>query len=204
MIRNLFLSFNQIAPLRLLRPAVLLGVVPFVPAPLVAQASPAALELELTRLSDEWMRAVWDKDDTVLNRLMTDDFVLLTPGSSTRKQTRPDWLSSTRLASTGECSYSNVYVQSMGDFAIMAAELSCKGDYHGIGLEANSVVSDVWVRREGRWRVASRIASTSPRFTGIWMPLMLGAAFPLLAWLFFSFRSGYRHRNSLLSSANRF
>ena len=50
MIRNLFLSFNQIAPLRLLRPAVLLGVVPFVPAPLVdhdgyvaAQSMPSGL-----------------------------------------------------------------------------------------------------------------------------------------------------------------
>ena len=162
------------------------------------------MEQELTRLSDEWMRAVWEKDDAALNRLMTDDFVLLTPGSSTKKQNRPDWLTATRSAGTGECAYSNVFVQSMGDLAIMAAELTCKGDYHGIGLEANSVVSDVWVRREGRWRVASRIASTSPRFTGIWMPLLIGASFPLAAWLFFSFRSGSRQRNSLLSSANRF
>ena len=190
--------------MRLLRPAILLGVVPLTPAPVLAQSPPAALEQELTRLSEEWMRAVWDKDDAVLNRLMTDDFVLLSPGGSPIRQSRPEWLRTARLAGSGECAYANVSVQSIGDLAIMAAELSCKGDFHGIGLEANSVVSDVWIRREGRWRVASRVASSSPRFSGIWMPLLIGASIPLAAWLFFSIRSGYRKSQSLLSSANRF
>ena len=189
--------------MRIFRPALLLSVVPLVPTPVLAQA-PMAIEQELTQLSEEWMRAVWDKDDAVLNRLMTDDFVLLTPGWSNKRQDRPEWLRTARMAGSGECAYSNVAVQILGEYAIMAAELSCKGDYHGIGLEANSVVSDVWVKRGGRWRVASRIASTSPKFRGIWMPLMMGAAFPLVAWAWFASRSRYRGRNSLLSSANRF
>ena len=184
-------------------PAILLSVVPLTPAPVVAQ-SPVPLEQELTRLSDEWMRAVWEKDDAVLNRLMTDDFVLISPGGSSKLQSRPDWLRTTRMAGSGECVYSNVHVQSMSDFAIMSAELSCKGDYRGIGLESSSVVSDVWVKLGGRWKVASRIASTSPRFIGIWMPLMIGAALPLVGWSWFALRGRYRERNSLLSSANRF
>lgn len=91
----------------------------------------------------------------------------------------------------------------MGDFAIMSSHLACRGDHHGIGLEANSVVSDVWVKLDNRWRVASHVASTSPRFTGIWMPLLIGPAFPLLAWFWVLFRGRYRNCNSLLSSANR-
>ncbi len=202
MICNLFVPFTKIASLRLLRPAILLSVVPLMPVPAAAQ--PAPVEQELTRLSDEWMRAVWDKDDAVLNRLMTDDFVLITPGSSSVRQSRPEWLRTARMAGPGECVYSNIQVQWMGDFAIMSAHLSCKGDYHGLGLEANSVVADVWVKLDNKWRVASRVASTSPRFIGIWMPLLIGAAFPLLAWGWFGFRGRYRNRNSLLSSANRF
>lgn len=201
---NNLIPWNTHWPIRLLRPAFLLSLVPLVPAPALAQASPAALEQELTKRSDDWMRAVWDKDDAVLNRLMTDDFVLISPGGTSKIQSRPDWLRNARLAGSGECAYSNIHVQSFGDFAIMAAELSCKGDYHGIGMEANSVVSDLWVKRDGVWRVASRIASTSPRFTGIWMPLLIGAAVPLAAWLWFGVRSRYRQRNSLVSSANRF
>ena len=188
----------------LLRPAILLSVVPLAPAPVLAQAPAPALVQELTKLSDDWMRAVWDKDDAALNRLMTDDFVLFSPGGSIKRQSRPEWLRTARLAGSGECSYSNIHVQSLGDFAIMAAEMSCKGDFHGIGLEANSVVSDVWVMRDGGWKVASRIASTSPRFTGIWAPLLIGAALPLVAWAWFGMRGRYRERNSLLSSANRF
>ena len=192
--------------MRMLRPAILLSAAPFVPAALPAQVpqAPQALEQELTRLSDEWMRAAWDKDDTVLNRLMADDFVLVSPGSVNRIQSRPDWLRNARMAEAGECAYSNIHVQSFGDFAVMAAELSCKGDYHGIGLEARSVVSDVWMRREGGWKVVSRIASSSPRFTGIWMPILIGAAIPLVAWIWVAIRASQRRRGSLLSSANRY
>jgi ketosteroid isomerase-like protein len=190
----------------MLRPAVVLSVVPMVPVPLCAQAPPApqVLEQELARLSDDWMRAVWDKDDAALNRLMTDDFVLLSPGGSKKRQNRPDWLRTARMAGSGECAYSNIHIQSFGDYAILAAELSCKGDFHGIGLEANSVVADVWVKRAGSWKVASRIASTSPRFSGIWMPLLIGATLPLMAWLWFAIKARRRERSSLLSSANRF
>ncbi len=185
----------------MLRPAILLSVVPLVPVPSAAQT----VAQQITQLSADWMRAVWDKDDTVLNRVMADDFVLLSPGGSIKSQTRPDWLRSVRLAGNGECGYSNVHVQSIGsEMAIMAARMSCKGDFHGIGLEADSVVSDVWVKRDGTWRIAARVASTSPHFTGIWMPLLIGAALPLAAWCFFSIRAKLRARDSLLSSANRF
>src|SRR5450432_2520587 len=188
---NIFVPWNVIRPMRLLRPAILLSVVPLVPVPATAQfaAKPVALEAELTKRSEDWMRAVWDKNDGALNLLMADDFVLISPGGSNKVQKRPDWLRNARMAGNGECVYSNIHVQSFGDYAIMAAELSCKGDFHGIGLEANSVVSDLWVRRDGSWRVASRVASTSPRFIGIWMPLLIGAVVPLAAWLWFSVRS---------------
>jgi len=191
---------------RLLRPAILFSVVPIVPGPVAAQpiTPPQTLEQQITQLSEDWMRAVWDKDDAVLNRLMTDDFVLISPGGSIKTQTHPDWLRTVRMAGNGECSYSNIHVHAIGEMAIMAAEMSCKGDFHGIGFEADSVVSDVWVKRDGTWRVAARMASTSPRFTGIWMPLFIGAALPLAAWCWFASRARLRERNSLMSSANRF
>ncbi|HEY3738316.1 MAG TPA: nuclear transport factor 2 family protein, partial [Bryobacteraceae bacterium] len=159
-----------------------------------------------TRLSEDWMRAVWDKDEASLNRLMTDDFVLVSPAGSNKLVRGPEWLRGVRSAGSGACEYSNVHVQSIGnETAIMAAELSCKGDFHGIGMASKSVVSDVWVRRgNGGWRVAARIASTSPRFTGFWMPLLIGAAIPLAAWAWAASRARARERNSLMRSANSF
>ena len=150
------------------------------------------------------MRAVWDKDDATLNRLMADEFVLISPGGPNKRLSRPEWLRNVRMAENGECAYSNIHVQTIGEIAIMAAEMACKGDYHGIGLEAKSVVSDVWVKHDGAWKIAARMASTSPRFRGIWMPLMIGAALPLAAWCWFSVQARFRARDSLLSSANRF
>lgn len=190
--------------MRVLRPAILLSVVPLVPQASFAQPKSMSIEQELTKRSDDWMKAVWDKDDATLNRLMTDDFVLISPAGSPKVQKRPDWLRNSRMAGSGQCAYSNIHVQSFGDFAVMAAELSCRGDFHGIGMEANSVVSDLWVKDDGGWRVASRVASTSPRFTGVWMPLLIGAAVPLAAWAWFMIRLRQRESSSLLRSANRF
>lgn len=56
---NCFVSFNKTGAMRMLRPAILLSVVPLAPAPVLAQ--PVPVEQELTRLFDEWMRAVWEK-----------------------------------------------------------------------------------------------------------------------------------------------
>jgi hypothetical protein len=200
--------WNAIRSMRLFRPAILLGVMPLVPGPVLAAQTPAApqaLEQELTRLSDDWMRAVWDKNDAALNRLVADDFVLLSQGGSSKVLRRPDWLRDVRLAGSGECSYSNVRVQSIGsDTAVVAAELACKGDFHGIGLEAKSLISDVWVKRDGAWKVVARIASTSPQFSGVWIPLFIGAALPLGAWAWFASRARSRERNSLMKSANSF
>jgi ketosteroid isomerase-like protein len=191
----------------LFRPAILLSVVPLVAVPVAAQVNPPAqtLEQQLTQLSEDWMRAVWDKDDVAINRLMADEFVLFSPGAPiSKRQTKPDWLRNARIAGSGECEYSNVHVQAIGEVAVMAAEMHCKGDFHGIGFEASSIVSDVWVKRDGMWKIAARIASTSPRFLGIWMPLFMGAALPLAAWCWFAVTARFRQRNSLLSSANRF
>jgi len=184
--------------MRALRQAILFGFVPMVSLPLAGQ--PQGVDQEINTLSEQWMRAVWEHDDAALNRMMTDDFVYSSPSGSEKLERRQEWLQHFS-GSGGECTYSSIHVDAFGDEAVMAAELSCPSGW--LGLRTRSVVADVWVKRGGQWRVATRVSNGVARF-GFWLPMLIGAAIPLLVWAWISIQGRSRQRSSLLSVANRY
>ena len=197
--------WSTIVGMRAIRQAILFGVVPMVSLPVLVHgqggASPG-IEQEIITLSEQWMRAVWERDDATQNRLMADDFVYSTPNESVKMARRQEWLTNFS-GNSGPCTFSSPHVDSFGNTAVIAAELSCPAGWEMLRLRAKSVVSDVWVRRGPEWRVATRVSNGLPRF-GWWVPLLVGMAIPLLLWSWFSLRDRTRQRTSLLSVANRY
>jgi ketosteroid isomerase-like protein len=171
---------------------------PLLAVPLFSQP----VEQQVDLLTNQWMKAVSEKDDNTLNRLMADEFVAYLPETG-KSINRTEWLRQARLMDNAECEYKSTQVRSYGEFAVASGRLICKGDIKGIGLQSDSVVADTWVRRDNQWKVSTRVAAETPSFTGIWRPLAIGAAIPSLLWLWFAFRNRNRSRGSLLSSANR-
>ena len=160
------------------------------------------VEQQVDILTNQWMKAVSDKDDNTLNRLMADEFVAYLPETG-KSINRTEWLRQARLMDNAECEYKSTQVRSYGEFAVASGRLICKGEVKGIGLESDSVVADTWVRRDNQWKVSTRVASETPSFTGIWRPLAIGAAIPTLLWMWFAFRNRNRSHGNLISSANR-
>lgn len=160
------------------------------------------VEQTIDRLSSEWTNAVGQKDEATLNRLMADEFLAFLPETG-KAINRTEWLRQARLLESAECEFKNTQVRNYGEFAIASGRLTCKGDIRGIGLQDDSVVADTWVRRDNQWKVSTRVVSTSPSFTGIWRPLLIGAAIPSLLWAIAAFRRRMRMGSSLLSSANQ-
>ena len=172
---------------------------------LLLAATPAftqPVEPLIERLTAEWMTALGNKDDATLNRLMSDEFLSYSPESG-KYVNRSEWLRQARMMENAGCEIRSVQVRSYGEFAIASGRLLCTSAIKGIGLEEDSVVADLWVRRDNQWRVSTRIASPTPRFTGIWAPLASGAAVPTILWLAVSIRRRLRRGGSLISSANR-
>lgn len=160
------------------------------------------VEQIIDRLASEWTNAVGQKDEATLNRLMADEFLAFLPETG-KSINRTEWLRQARLLESAECEFKNTQVRNYGDFAVASGRLTCKGDIRGIGLEDDSVVADTWVRRENQWKVSTRVVSTSPSFTGIWRPLLIGAAIPSILWAIASIRRRLRMDSSLISSANQ-
>ena len=112
---------------------------------------------ELTRLQHEWMDAVKRRDIDFLEQLLGHEFVLITsrPGIETR--TRQQYLDVTRDRYTLESfEYVELDVHTYGDFGFARSRYSQRGWMDDKQRNQAFLMTDVWVRRNGRWQVVSR------------------------------------------------
>ena len=128
--------------------------------------------VDVTSEVSELQRRVWEaanrRDLALLERLLDEDFVLVEADSLERKS-RADFLA--ELAAQGEdegplgFELLNVKVQAMGEMAVAYAQFHCQEEIDGerLGLSGNAV--DVFVRRQGAWKLAGSVYGEVPPFT---------------------------------------
>lgn len=113
----------------------------------------------LIRIDAEFQRAVAAKDMAALNRLLTDDFILIT--SSSRVLTKQDLLAE---VSAPELHFDvnvprDVRVRVHADTAVITAVLDQKGREGTAPFDTTVRYTDTWVRNNGEWRQISGHAS---------------------------------------------
>ena len=121
---------------------------------------------DLISLQHEWMEAVKRRDIEFLERLLGPEFVLFTgrPGIETR--TRQQYLDVTRDRYTLDSfEYVALDVHTYGDFGLVRSRYSQRGRMDDKERNQAFLMTDVWVKRDGRWQAVSRHISPldSPR-----------------------------------------
>ncbi len=120
-----------------------------------------AVRHELVRLSHEWMEAVQRHDVARLEQLLARDFKLV---GRVGEMSREEWLANAAGPyEIDEFSYDEIDVQLFGDTAVLHSRYRQKARLGDDDLSLPLVVTDVWVRRDGRWQVAHRHATVDPR-----------------------------------------
>ena len=106
-------------------------------------------------------RAFVDRDVATLDRIITDDYVLIASGGSERS--KPEILSEVAspdvVYAINESSDWAVRVH--GDTAIVVATLHQKGIDHGKPFDSDVKFSDTYIREHGKWRNVHAHASKS-------------------------------------------
>lgn len=120
------------------------------------QETRTAEQEELIALSTQWMEAVERKDRAALERFLADGFYISRPGESTKIE-RSEWLKGAFDRDWHDLRYYNFKVDVYGDTAVVTALL----DSHirskwGFSYGSDAQVTDIWVKRDGQWRVAAR------------------------------------------------
>jgi len=121
--------------------------------------SAAASVHELVELSHELVRAVQEHDQARLAELLADEFTLLGAAGE---------LGRTELleAAAGpyeidSFAYDEIDPEVYGNTAVLVSRYRQTGRLAGADVSRDLRVTDVWVRRDGRWQIVRRHASTS-------------------------------------------
>jgi ketosteroid isomerase-like protein len=118
------------------------------------------VEKEIADLDTEYQAAVERNDAATMDRILADDFVLVT--GSGKVYTKSDLLEEAR---SGRVAYefqrdSEQTVRVWGDTAVITALLRAKGVEDGTAFDYKLWFSDTYVRLNGSWRYVFGQAST--------------------------------------------
>ncbi|MHC1557368.1 nuclear transport factor 2 family protein [Actinomycetospora sp. C-140] len=109
-------------------------------------------EDEIVALTDAWSEAIVSDDADRIAEYMDDDWVIVSWSGIT---TRDDFLSFVRSGALGHTRMEGVgerRVRVHGDTALLSVRVLSTAQYGGADIDADEWTTDVFVRRDGRWR----------------------------------------------------
>jgi ketosteroid isomerase-like protein len=118
---------------------------------------------ELRRLEDRFMTAVAERDIDFLERHLGEEFKLITgrPGHETRD--RAEWLEVTTTAyEIRSFRFDEFDVLDYGDVAVVRSRYSQEATMGDAERSQSYLMTDVWHRRDGAFRLVSRHSSPLP------------------------------------------
>lgn len=123
----------------------------------------SAVEGELVDLQHRWMQAWQDRDRRVLEQILAPEFTL-TSARTDRLMPRDAWLEAAMTRTVNESfRYDDFRIDIFTDAAVVKSRLTQRATVDGQDWSGTFQITDVWIRRDGRWQVVARHSSTPPR-----------------------------------------
>jgi len=119
---------------------------------------------ELRSLEQRLMTAVAERDLDFLERHLAEEFTLTTgrPGHETRE--RAEWLEVTATSyEIRSFRFDELEVLDYGEVAVVRSRYSQEATMGGADRSQSFLMTDVWHRRDGAWRLVTRHISPLPR-----------------------------------------
>ncbi len=118
-------------------------------------------EATLIELHNEWMSAWQRLDFARLEEILAPEFTL-TSARTDQLMSRADWLRNLDQVRNESFSYSDFRVDVFGDAAVVRSRMTQVAMVGEQRWDGTFVLTDVWIRRAGRWQVVARHSSTPP------------------------------------------
>jgi ketosteroid isomerase-like protein len=122
-------------------------------------------EDELIALEHEWAQAVLHNDMEKLERIVGQEYTLAAnnfPGGRARLS-RQEWMATVSVYEVHSYEFRDSVIHSYGDAAVVLANLDLQGSVQGEDRSGSFALTDVWVKRDGRWQVVARSSIFTPQ-----------------------------------------
>jgi ketosteroid isomerase-like protein len=116
-------------------------------------------EREIMALQHAWMKAVMAHDAAALQHILAEDFTLTSVHSSGELLSKAQYIGSFGKVKNSLFSFRDVVIRIYGEMAVVNSRFHQQ--YSGDSKESAGefLLTDVWVKRAGRWQAVSRHAS---------------------------------------------
>ena len=113
-------------------------------------------------LEQRWAEAIKQQDKEVLDKeFLADDYALRISDDTSREIHRSDWLAAIPIYNTRNFTIKNLEVREFGNVAVVSHSFYQEADVNGVDRSGNFFIVDVWMLREGKWKVSARYSSPS-------------------------------------------
>ncbi len=118
-------------------------------------------ETQVERGAHEWMAAAFRRDLDACERFLADEFTMVTNRGS--QIDKAQWLHNMGHRVGGEESprFLDVQVRVYGGVALITSRNVLRATFDGRDWSGELYLTDIWVRRDGRWQVVRRHASNA-------------------------------------------
>jgi len=108
-----------------------------------------------------WNDALVKLDVASAETFLSPDYFLAVavPGKPLVTTARKQWLEHLKAYSIGEMRLGEMLVRVYGDVATVAYPYFQKAKLNGQSISGDSHITDIWVKRDGEWKVAARYSS---------------------------------------------
>jgi ketosteroid isomerase-like protein len=121
-------------------------------------------QADIVELERRFAHAILHKDIPALEALLAHDYRLVgvrSTGSS--DMPRQAWFVALHGMTFRALDLATTSVEVHGDMALATVEGAWALDYDGRAIDERVYVTDVWIRRDGRWQIVRRHSSPYPR-----------------------------------------
>jgi ketosteroid isomerase-like protein len=114
-------------------------------------------ELEVRAAAVAWSDAIQRRDVEACERILGAEYALRTSGL--REMPRATWLASLPEYVVHSYAFTAITVDVYGETAVMRSTYTQSATVFGVDRSGEMLVTDVWVKRDGRWQVVVRHTS---------------------------------------------
>jgi ketosteroid isomerase-like protein len=118
-------------------------------------------EHELIALEQEWMDAIQRKDFPALDQIVGPDYAYTASGQG--RWSRQRWMETVPVYDIHTFEFLAIDVRVYGDVAVVLPHLRQMASVAGATRSGEFLLTDVWVRRDGRWQVVARSSILMPQ-----------------------------------------
>ena len=124
--------------------------------------SMAGGQQEIADAEVAWAEAVRRKDKVAADQLVADEFRLTGPElhrlSTGRAATKDMWMLTLERIDVQSFALRDIQVTTFGSSAVAFVQATIVWSIEGRALPSEYLLTDLWVKRDGRWQVVTRIS----------------------------------------------